>query len=344
MKLKKEKESCFVRSLSAAVLLVSLLLNRIATGSVHPQFVLYCLGLATLILLLVPRKGGANGMILPLDVISSAVCVVMSLLDAFPLFSPSRYSLLYSAILLSSLMVYMIANIWKMTRNMDFLCGKIHGWEVAVEYIRTSFSSLYLCAALVAIQISELPYTGRAVDVITVIALSLLYVVSFVRHLAGGGDNLSENMKARTRERIHLTLQPELDSDVSLNNRLLYARMKEYMETKRPYLAPDFAVEDLARALYSNEGYVSKMIYACTGKNFKRYINNYRVQYAMELFKKDRGLKVTELCQLSGFANKVTFNMAFKLVAGLTPGEWCRNYLEQTAGEKVLPSFGAGER
>ena len=110
---------------------------------------------------------------------------------------------------------------------------------------------------------------------------------------------------------------------VKASDRELYVRCCRYMELRKPFLVETFSMEDLANALFTNKLYLSQTINVCSGRNFRNYVNSYRVMYAMELFKKNNRLRVTDLANLSGFHTPVTFNMAFKLVMDESPGAWC---------------------
>lgn len=104
----------------------------------------------------------------------------------------------------------------------------------------------------------------------------------------------------------------------------LFNRCCSYMEHKKPFLVEALTLSDLASAMFTNTLYLSRTINACSGKNFRRFVNDYRVDYAMGLFRKNMSLKVSELSEMSGFHTVVTFNMAFKLVKGVTPSIWCQ--------------------
>lgn len=110
---------------------------------------------------------------------------------------------------------------------------------------------------------------------------------------------------------------------VKASDRELYVKCCRYMELRKPFLVESFSMDDLALALFTNKLYLSQTINACSGRNFRSFVNSYRVMYAMELFKKNNRLRVTDLANLSGFHTPVTFNMAFKLVMGESPGAWC---------------------
>lgn len=103
----------------------------------------------------------------------------------------------------------------------------------------------------------------------------------------------------------------------------LYDRCCRYMTERRPFLVGSFTLQDLANALYTNKAYLSKTINRYSGKNFRQYVNYYRVMYAMELFRKNMGLRVTDMASLSGFRSETVFLRSFKLVMGEQPGHWC---------------------
>ena len=103
----------------------------------------------------------------------------------------------------------------------------------------------------------------------------------------------------------------------------LYDRCCRYMTEYRPYLVSSFSLQDLANSVYTNKFYLSKTINRFSGKNFRQYVNYYRVMYAMDLFKENKSLRVAEMAQLCGFQSTTSFNQSFKLVMGETPSIWC---------------------
>jgi AraC-like DNA-binding protein len=106
-------------------------------------------------------------------------------------------------------------------------------------------------------------------------------------------------------------------------DQFLYDRCCRYMADRKPFLVESFSLGDLASVLYTNKVYLSKTINYYSGKNFRSYINYYRVMYAMELFRKNKSLTVTELGSLAGFHSGTTFNQAFKAVMQESPSTWC---------------------
>ena len=103
----------------------------------------------------------------------------------------------------------------------------------------------------------------------------------------------------------------------------LYDRCCRYMIERRPFLVDSFTLQDLANAVYTNKVYLSRTISRFSGKNFRQYVNYYRVMYAMELFRKNMGLRVQDLAGLAGFHSQTVFLRNFKLVMGEQPSQWC---------------------
>ncbi len=117
--------------------------------------------------------------------------------------------------------------------------------------------------------------------------------------------------------------------DMSKMNQI-YERAISLMEEKRLFLDSGLCLNDIAVATYTNKTYLSKTINALSGRNFKQFVNYYRVCYAAELMKKDPRIPVTNAAMMCGFNSTVSFNMAFKLNMGETPS----GYKERIIVEK----------
>ena len=105
----------------------------------------------------------------------------------------------------------------------------------------------------------------------------------------------------------------------------LFNDVVKIMEVKKPYLQDDFTLDDLSRMTRTNRLYLSKAINFHSGRNFNQLVNYYRIKYAVELIKRDSGLKMSEVAEMSGFHTTVSFNMAFKLNEHTTPSEFARS-------------------
>ena len=113
------------------------------------------------------------------------------------------------------------------------------------------------------------------------------------------------------------------DQDFTVTDQFLYDRCCRYMVERRPFLVVDYQLQDLANSLYTNRSYLSKTINRFSGKNFRAYVNYYRVMYAMELFRANMSLRIIDLAELSGFRSESSFLNSFRSVMGEAPSIWC---------------------
>ena len=111
--------------------------------------------------------------------------------------------------------------------------------------------------------------------------------------------------------------------DTAAIDQILYDRCCRCMMERKPFLVDSFSLQDLASMLYTNKVYLSKTIRRFSGRNFKQYVNYYRVVYSMELFRNNMSLRVSELGNLSGFRTHTSYLRNFKEVTGEQPSQWC---------------------
>ena len=157
--------------------------------------------------------------------------------------------------------------------------------------------------------------------------LSAFYLVQYYRIIKGRTLFLSiknENL-IKQGQRASGYRMPVQYVDSGSRSAVLFNEIVKLMETKKPYLRDDFSAEELARMVHTNRLYLSKSINFHSGRNFNQLVNYYRVKYAIELLKRDSGLKMNEVAQMSGFHTVVSFNMAFKLNQHTTPSEFARS-------------------
>lgn len=97
--------------------------------------------------------------------------------------------------------------------------------------------------------------------------------------------------------------------------------LDKYMKEKRLYCSPNLSLKQLAETTGIPERNISQVINEYKSQNFFDYINNYRVEFAMELLKDKNNASRTMLDIMfeAGFNSKSTFNSAFKKIAGYTP-------------------------
>ena len=102
-------------------------------------------------------------------------------------------------------------------------------------------------------------------------------------------------------------------------------KLEQWMETEKPYLNPEFRLQDLRQVLPLNRTYLSQLInteYDCT---FYQFVTNYRIEEAKRLMREKPDLKMQDIAEQSGFSSPVVFSRIFARETGETPSEWCAN-------------------
>ena len=101
-------------------------------------------------------------------------------------------------------------------------------------------------------------------------------------------------------------------------------RVLRFMEEKKPYVNPEFTLEDLARSM----GVPKHHLYYCFQKvlmtKFTRLRTSYRIEHAKKLLAEADLTKTTivMLGKESGFASTSAFYTTFKTEVGCSPGEF----------------------
>ena len=114
-------------------------------------------------------------------------------------------------------------------------------------------------------------------------------------------------------------------------------KMKEYMETHKPFLNPALSLADLAEQLALPAHIVSQVLNVVINQNFYDFVNSYRVNESKKLFKEPSNKEKTilEILYQSGFNSKSVFNAAFKKHAGMTPREFKKAFALQPRQEII---------
>lgn len=94
----------------------------------------------------------------------------------------------------------------------------------------------------------------------------------------------------------------------------------KYMAEEKPYLNPDFRIVQIADKLNIPVHHCSYILNFELNKNFRDWINGYRIEYFIQQFqlKSDR-MTIEALAFESGFSTPATFYNAFKKEKGVSP-------------------------
>lgn len=203
--------------------------------------------------------------------------------------------------------------------------GETHSSADAERLVHSLLLSLLVAFLLAAGQMPEkwALWVGECVVLLLLVLMSVLYCLYctgrtffFSRRTLKVGRALSDSTKTSSDEA----------GESGLSMESMYMKILEYMESHRPYLDEKFSLADMAAAIGTNKAYVSKTVNTMYGNNFCQFVNYHRIQYAADLMRKDRRLKVLEVSMMSGFHSVASFNMAFKLYMNDLPSEFTRNF------------------
>ncbi len=96
---------------------------------------------------------------------------------------------------------------------------------------------------------------------------------------------------------------------------------KVYQYMNEHFMDYDMSIDKVARDLATNTAFVRKAIHDHTGKTYKDYIIQLRIEYAKNLLVRDQ-LTVAETCQKVGYGNISHFIKIFKSITGKTPANY----------------------
>jgi AraC-like DNA-binding protein len=192
------------------------------------------------------------------------------------------------------------------------------------------FFCISFMMSVIVITLSVLKIGGfLEMILLSVIAVLMIILnVLFCMCDLGGYDTLATEKEILALKKFLGNTQGSCRISVSSDEKMhvLYERVTEYMDANKPFLNEGFEILDLASSVFSNKTYLSRTINAFSGQNFRQFVNGYRIRYAVRVLKDDPHLRMSEVADLCGFHNIVTFNMAFKLNMQETPTEWCQGY------------------
>lgn len=314
--------------LSAACLSAVLLTELFRPDGISFQDLTFDFCICSLILLSAPVSGDGKD-ILAYPVVAAVLAILSVwfriLTDVGVFFIQILLIIIYMTAFIAGMTLRLYSEPGKYFRDLDII---VHAGE--------GMRLVFFCTVLWIAVLAALSYgLGAPAGALLLVSSLIQYAVFMLRSFSsrilfpfrGMEDRLSENLSAPDRA----TVQRGDSID-----KALYERACHYMADKRPYLVPTFRLEDLAAALYTNKLYLSRAINSFAAKNFRQFVNHYRIMYSMELYAGNRRLKVVDMAELSGFNSVVSYNMAFKLVMNLTPSEWRTRFSQE---EHPLPSM-----
>jgi len=130
----------------------------------------------------------------------------------------------------------------------------------------------------------------------------------------------------RKTEQATSEVKSEKTETLNENDYFLQIRqqIEEFMEREKPYLNPDFSVEDLSRLIHVPRHHIYYCLNNVIGKKFTTLKTTCRVEYAKKLLLGSdlERFTIDSIGQQSGFASRSSFYSAFREITGYTPTEF----------------------
>ena len=106
-----------------------------------------------------------------------------------------------------------------------------------------------------------------------------------------------------------------------------------FMETEKPYLIPDLTLANLSKQVDIPTHHLSQTINEKLKCNFLDFINQYRVKEAQSMLvnPKLEHYTILSIAYEAGFNSKSTFYSAFKKYAKMTPSQYKKQQMKESA-------------
>lgn len=221
---------------------------------------------------------------------------------------------------------FFTAKFFTLFRKTETGCGIWNDADYLFGFSKGLFAFYYPVSVALFLLIASGLFQSTVLDVFVMIPVLLILLLQLFRSSKARPFIVKKMDISATERRLSSPTRPQAERIIDLRMQGLYKRFCRYMDEKQPYLYEKCLIEEVARNLFTNRVYLSKMVNLCTGLNFSKLMNRYRVCHSVELYKKDMRLTVSDLSALSGFNNTVTYNLAFKCFMDIPPSEWCRLY------------------
>ncbi|WP_164462091.1 response regulator [Bacillus sp. FJAT-42376] len=109
---------------------------------------------------------------------------------------------------------------------------------------------------------------------------------------------------------------------ISFNEKLVL-ELKQYVNE---HYSEPIVLDELGRRFYKSPAYLCSLFSKNAGQTIFEYITSVRIEHAKRLLR-STNLKISEICEKTGYSNHKYFNQVFKKHAGKTPGQYRSRHL-----------------
>ena len=100
---------------------------------------------------------------------------------------------------------------------------------------------------------------------------------------------------------------------------------------QKKYRDKDYSAKKLAEDLGTNTRYISAVVNVRFHMNYTSFVNKYRIDEAMTILvdKRYQDLRMEEVSDMVGFANRQSFYASFFRIVGITPRDYRVQHLQK---------------
>jgi len=104
-----------------------------------------------------------------------------------------------------------------------------------------------------------------------------------------------------------------------VSNEEIFSRLEKAVIKNKLYLKHEVNIKELASEVGTNRTYISRALKS-KEFSFSRYINSFRIQYAIEVMGKDenKALSIAEIAEKCGFSSDRAMNHYLRKAVGVT--------------------------
>ena len=231
----------------------------------------------------------------------------------------STYSIIFQVGVSASLIIYPLLA-WRLLRGAQ-LDANSPKHKLLAAIIRTILSGILLGLACMTIYTIQTGHWDLNLWILPYICFTLL-IVMILRYKMEAGTAATtaappETITSAETQPVRQYKKSGLDDEMLDTYE---HSIRGFMQQSRIYLEPELSLEELSEQARIPKHHVTQLLNERLHKNFYAFINEYRIEEAMNKLK-DPALDINllSLAYDCGFNSKSSFNNYFKKIAGVTP-------------------------
>ena len=155
--------------------------------------------------------------------------------------------------------------------------------------------------------------------------ISLFFLVHYIQRQRLYKKRFDKLMNKNEKSKNNISNQYAYELSPEVINGII-DKIEEF-EINKGFINHEVTLHSLAKLFETNANYLSRVINARIGKNFSQYINDLRIEYAMEGMLSDKKLRkytIKAIAEECGYRNAESFSKAFYKRNGIYPSYYIK--------------------